>query len=82
MNFKTFQVWNERLIVQLVLHGQLVHPSLVPRPHLVPADHYEDAGEPVRDEDEADHQQAEDDCAVLGKPLNLLKNPRQSDQSC
>ena len=92
---------DERLVVQFVLYGELVHPALVPRPHLVPPDHDEDAGEPVGDEDEADHQQAQDDSAVLRKsanrthscqrvgriftertPLNLLKNPRQSDKSC
>ena len=59
---------DERLVVQFVLYGELVHPALVPRPHLVPPDHDEDAGEPVGDEDEADHQQAEDHSAVLRKP--------------
>ena len=93
---------DECLVLQFVLYGELVHPALMSGPHLVPADHYEDAGQPVGDQDEAGHQQAEDHSAVLRKsgaedtwlseillnrdlqrePLNLLKNPRQSDKSC
>ena len=58
---------DERLVVQFVLYGQLVHPALMARPHLVSPDDDEDAGQPVGDEDEADHQQAQDDSTVLRK---------------
>ena len=58
---------DERLVVQFVLYGQLVHPALMARPHLVSPDDDEDAGQPVGDEDEADHQQAQDHSAVLRK---------------
>ena len=60
-------MWDEGLVVQFVLYGELVHPALLAGPHLVPPDHYEDAGQPVGDQDEADHKQAQDDGAVLRK---------------
>ena len=64
---------DEGLVLELVLYGELIHPSLVTRPLLVPADDDEDAGEPVRDQDEAGHQQAQDDGAVLGKSDHTLE---------
>ena len=35
--------------------------------HLIAADHNPDASQPVRDEDEADHEEAQNDGAVLVK---------------
>ena len=71
---------DERDVVKLVKRGQLIHPTNILHSLLVATNHNPDAGQPMRDEDEADHQKTEDDCAVLRESLHLLQEPRQPHQ--
>ena len=73
---------DERCIVKFVERGQLFHPTNILKTILISTNHNPDTRQPMRDEDEADHQKTQDDCAVLGEPLHLLKESCQTDQSC
>ena len=73
---------DERGIVQFVERGQLLHPPYILQTILISTNHNPDTRQPMRDQDEADHQETQDDCAVLGESLHLLKESRQPNQSC